>query len=115
MTIPHPSPRSPYSWAVAILAEPTRAGRALLLESCPEEWRAMVRETVETQFAKVQAYRQHSTICHKGTAPVPAPRREDTSFRISDFAEAKEAPEVGNAYLSQIRGQLGHPRKDPHV
>lgn len=101
----HP-PRSPRDWAAAILAEPSRERRNQLLASCPEHWRDMVREHVASAFARVQQYRQHKVArTEAAKQPPPAtPRREDTSFRISDFP--KSAPEVGRARLAELRATL---------
>ncbi len=105
-SILHP-PRSPRDWAAAILAEPSRERRNQLLAQCPAPWRELVREHVASAFARVQQYRQHKVARAEAARqpPQPAPRREDTSFRISDFP--KSAPEVGRARLAELRAHLG--------
>lgn len=98
--------RSPRDWAAAILAEPSRERRNQLLASCPGHWRDMVREHVASAFAKVQKYRQHKVARAEAAkqAPQAAPRRDNTSFRISDFP--KSAPEVGRVRLAELRATL---------
>lgn len=102
----HP-PRSPRDWAAAILAEPSRERRNQLLARCPAHWRDMVREHVASAFARVQQYRQHKIARTESARqrPPAAPRREDTSFRVSDFP--KSAPEIGRARLAELRATLG--------
>lgn len=101
----HP-PRSPRDWAAAILAEPSREHRNQLLTQCPAPWRELVREHVQSAFARVQQYRQHKTARAEAAKerPPAAPRRDDTRFRISDFP--KSAPEVGRARLAELRATL---------
>ena len=57
----HPPLRSPRDWAAAILAEPSRERRNQLLDACPGHWRELVREHVQSAFARVAQYRQHKT------------------------------------------------------
>ncbi|MCM2318081.1 MAG: hypothetical protein NDI93_01985 [Pseudomonas sp.] len=97
---------SPRDHAAAILAEPSRERRNQLLQACPEHWRELVREHVQSAFARVKQYRQHKTerVAAAKQRPTPAPRRDDTSFRISDFQ--KSAPEVGRARLAELRASL---------
>lgn len=99
---------TPRDYAAAILAEVSRERRNLLLEACPEPWRSLVREHVESAFARIAAYRQHKARRAKAAKepPVPAPRRDDTSFRISDFTQS--SPEVGRARLAELRAIIGH-------
>lgn len=111
----HPPLRSPRDYAVAILAEPSRERRNQLLATCPELWRDLVREHVQSAFGRVKAYRQHKTSRSEAAREPPpaAPRREDTTFRISDFT--KSVPEVGNAHLSALRAAMAHPEGAPHA
>lgn len=104
---PHSPLRSPRDYAAAILAEPSRERRNQLLARCPEHWRDMVREYVASAFARVQQYRQHKVARTEAAKqpPTAAPRREDTSFRISDFR--KSSPEVGRERLAELRATLG--------
>ncbi|MNZ68675.1 hypothetical protein D3C78_869450 [compost metagenome] len=97
---------SPRDYAAAILAEPSRERRNQLLEACPAHWREMVREHVQSAFARVKQYRQHKTerVAAAKQPPQPAPRRDDTAFRISDFK--KSAPEVGHAHLAELRARI---------
>ena len=98
--------RSPRDYAAAILAEPSRERRNQLLARCPEPWRQLVREHVQSTFGRVQQYRQHKTARAEAAKlpPPAAPRREDTSFRISDFR--KSSPEVGRERLAELRATL---------
>lgn len=112
----HSPLRTPRDHAAAILAEPSRERRNQLLAQCPEHWRELVREHVASAFARVQQYRQHKAERAKAAKqpPTPAPRREDTSFRISDHK--KSAPEVGHAHLAELRARLNPtPQGRPHV
>lgn len=93
----------PRDYAVAILAESSREERNRLLESCPEQWRDLVRGHVKALWGKTKAYQQYQLAKRLGERekPSPAPRREDTSFRISDFK--KSTPEVAHEHLSELR------------
>jgi len=117
MTIPtaHPPLRSPRDYCVAILAEPSRERRNQLLAQCPEHWRELVRENVQSAFARIKAYRQYQDRRDEAAKepPPPAPRREDTTFRVSDFT--KSTPEVGSAHLSALRAAVARPEGVPHV
>lgn len=112
----HPPLRTPRDHAAAILAEPSRERRNQLLAACPEQWRELVREHVQSAFARVQQYRQHRTeraLAAKERPPA-APRREDPTFRISDHK--KSAPEVGHAHLAELRARLNPTPQGPlHV
>lgn len=98
--------RSPRDYAAAILAEPTRERRAYLLERCPEEWRARVREYVETTWQKMQAFQEYIQGRRRLAAQKPpaAPRREDTP-NIVNYPRSE--PEVGNAHLAKLRALVG--------
>lgn len=111
--VSYPPLCSPRDYAAAILAETSRERRSQLLAACPEEWRQLVREHVESAFARVKAYRQHKAGRAEAARepPPPAPRREDTSFRISDFQ--KSSPEVGRARLAELRAAIGHQEPRP--
>lgn len=106
-------PRSPRDHAAAILAEPSRERRNQLLGACPEPWRELVREHVQSAFARVQQYRQHRSERARAAKerPPAAPRREDTTFRISDHK--KSAPEVGHAHLAELRARLNPTPQGP--
>lgn len=108
--------RTPRDYAAAILAEASRERRNQLLAACPEQWRELVREHVQSAFARVKQYRQHKTerVEAAKQPPTPAPRRDDTTFRISDFK--KSAPEVGHAHLAELRARIQPtPQGSDHV
>ncbi len=107
MNIQRPQSLSrPRDFAIAILAEPSREERNRLLERCPEQWRDLVRGHVKALWGKTKAYQQYQIEKRLGERekPTPAPRREDTSFRVSDFKKAP--PEVAHAHLSELRQKL---------
>lgn len=101
-----PPPLSPRDYAAAILAEASRERRVALLQACPEHWRERVKGHVQRAFACVKAYRQMMANRARSISqgPQAAPRREDTSFRISAYT--KSSPEVGNAHLEALRTTL---------
>lgn len=101
---------SPRDYAAAILAEPSRERRNQLLERCPEHWREMVREHVQSAFSQVKQYRQHKTERAQAAKqpPQPAPRREAPFARISDIKTS--APEVGRERLAELRALVGGAR-----
>lgn len=107
MNIQRPQSLSrPRDFAIAILAEPSREERNRLLERCPEQWRDLVSAHVKALWGKTKAYQQYKIEKRLGERekPTPAPRREDTSFRVSDFKKAP--PEVAHAHLSELRQKL---------
>ncbi|MDF3931379.1 hypothetical protein [Pseudomonas citronellolis] len=108
----HHAPTSPRDYAAMVLAEPNLERRRLLMERCPEHWRELVGEHVKTGYSRIQAYRQYLTGQRRAMAegPKPAPRREDTSFRISDFDAKKSAPEKGNQELAKLKALVGGKR-----
>lgn len=96
---------SPRDYAAAILAEPSRERRNSLLERCPAEWQALVREHVEAAFGRVAAYRRHRQGRVEGAQQKPpaAPRRQDTP-NVTDHR--KSAPEVGQRHLDALRAAV---------
>lgn len=103
----HHAPTSPRDYAAMVLAEPSLERRRSLMERCPEHWRELVGEHVKTGYSRIKAYRQFISGRRQSMAegPQPAPRRDDTSFRISDFK--KSAPEVGNRELNKLKALVG--------
>lgn len=103
----HHAPRSAREYSALVLAEPDLQRRRSLMERCPDVWRSLVSDYVTEGYARIKAYRDYMQGRHKAMAagPQPAPRREDTSFRISDFK--KSAPEVGNRELAKLKALVG--------
>lgn len=97
------APRSPRDYAALVLAEPSLERRRDLMARCPEHWRELVAEHVRAGYSRIQAYRKFISgrRQYMAAGPQPAPRREDTSFRISDYP--KSAPEVGRRHLDALR------------
>ncbi|AMO73831.1 hypothetical protein [Pseudomonas citronellolis] len=103
----HHVPRSAREYAAEVLAEPSVERRRAMLEACPAIWRDIVRSHVEETYEKVKAYRAFISGRRQSMAagPQPAPRREDSRFRISDFK--KSAPEKGNQELAKLKALVG--------
>ncbi|MDF3840467.1 hypothetical protein P3W55_01950 [Pseudomonas citronellolis] len=101
------APTSPREYAALVLAEPNLERRRDLMARCPEHWRELVSEHVKTGYSRIQSYRAFISGRRQSMAagPQPAPRREDTSFRISDFK--KSAPEKGNQELAKLKALVG--------
>ncbi|OBY90713.1 hypothetical protein A6723_021025 [Pseudomonas sp. AU11447] len=101
------APTSPRDYAAMVLAESSLERRRSLMERCPEHWRELVEEHVRTGFSRIQAYRKFISGRRQSMVegPQPAPRRDDTSYRISDFK--KSAPEVGQRELAKLKALVG--------
>ena len=107
-TLPkHHAPCSSREYAAQVLAESSLERRRSLMERCPSHWRDLVEEHVRTGWAHIQAYRQFISGRRRSIAegPQPAPRRDETSYRISDFK--KSAPEVGQRELAKLKALVG--------
>lgn len=97
--------QNPRDYAAAILAEPALDRRQALMQRCPEDWRPLVEEHVQTAFQKIVAYRQHRAARAKQAQQKPpaSPRREDPPKPIDN---RRSAPEVGNAHLAKLRAAV---------
>lgn len=103
----HHAPRSAREYSAMVLAEPDLQRRRSLMERCPQVWLSLVTDYVTEGYARIQAYRRYISGRRQSMqeGPQPAPRRDDTSFRISDFK--KSAPEVGNRELAKLKALVG--------
>lgn len=100
------SQANPRDLAAAILTEPSREQRQLMLERCPAELQSLVREYVQMGVDKVKSYRAHIGRRAKSAHETPpaAPRRE---AKNSVIHHTKSAPEVGNQRLAELRALVG--------
>lgn len=100
------SQANPRDLAAAILAEPSREQRQLMLERCPVELQPLVQEYVRIGFAKVKSYRAHIDRRAQSARETPpaAPRRE---AKNSVIHRTSSAPEFGNQRLAELRALIG--------